>query len=218
MSRYCHLSALSVIMIAVAAVARGMSPGWYVFDRCWNMCVCVIDDIWKDIGSKCSRWDLDLGYTRLSCRKYWECIVLNGVFFLFLCLSSSSSSPLLTPTLVAGVMRSSASVCVSVCLSVRMITQRRIRGAGSPGQGGSTDPLKFEIGVKKLIPRLCRTGDFWPWPPCWKMVPARLPSPRNIGGKGTSGHSRHYCTSHPVQHAQYNNTRCIRLITFVYLW
>jgi len=39
---------------------------------------------------------------------------------------------------------------------------------------GSIDPLKFETGVKKLIPRLCRTHDFWSWPPCWKMVPARL--------------------------------------------
>jgi len=38
------------------------------------------------------------------------------------------------------------------------------RGAGSPGQGGQLTPLKFEIGVKKLTPRLCRTGDFWPWP------------------------------------------------------
>jgi len=48
------------------------------------------------------------------------------------------------------------------------------RGTGSPGQEGQLTPLKFEIGVKKLIPHLCRTGDFWPWPPCWKMVPARL--------------------------------------------
>ena len=34
------------------------------------------------------------------------------------------------------------------------------RGAGSPGQGGQLTPLKFEIGVQKLISRLCRTGDF----------------------------------------------------------
>jgi len=35
------------------------------------------------------------------------------------------------------------------------------RGAGSPGQGVNW-PLKFEIGVKKMIPRLCRTGDLDP--------------------------------------------------------
>jgi len=33
-----------------------------------------------------------------------------------------------------------------------------LQGRGKSGSGGSTDPLKFEIGVKKLIPRLCRTG------------------------------------------------------------
>ena len=37
--------------------------------------------------------------------------------------------------------------------------------------GESTDPLKFEIGVKKLIPRLFRTGDFWPWPLVEKWFP-----------------------------------------------
>ena len=33
-------------------------------------------------------------------------------------------------------------------------------GAREVRVSGSTDPLKFEIGVKKLIPHLCRTGDF----------------------------------------------------------
>jgi len=35
----------------------------------------------------------------------------------------------------------------------------KVQGSVKTGSGGSTDPLKFEIGVKKLIPRLCRTGD-----------------------------------------------------------
>ena len=48
------------------------------------------------------------------------------------------------------------------------------QGCGKHGSGGSTDPLKFETGVKKWIPQLCRTGHFWPWPPCWKIFPARL--------------------------------------------
>ena len=34
------------------------------------------------------------------------------------------------------------------------------KGRGKSGSGVNYDPLKFEIGVKKLIPRLCRTGDF----------------------------------------------------------
>ena len=34
------------------------------------------------------------------------------------------------------------------------------QGRGKSGSGGQLNPLKFEIGVKKLIPRLCRTGDF----------------------------------------------------------
>jgi len=43
-------------------------------------------------------------------------------------------------------------------------------GAGSPGHGVNW-PLKFEIGVKKLIPRLYRTVDFWPWPLDEKWFP-----------------------------------------------
>ena len=50
--------------------------------------------------------------------------------------------------------------CNSCYLSVTM--NHFYQGHGKPG---SIAPLKFEIGVKKLIPRLCRTGDFWPWPP-----------------------------------------------------
>jgi len=49
--------------------------------------------------------------------------------------------------------------------------QGRGRPGSGIGSGGSTDPLKFKTGVKKLIPRLCRTGDFWPWPPVEKWFP-----------------------------------------------
>ena len=56
----------------------------------------------------------------------------------------------------------------------RVLWQVTATGVWEVRVRGSTDPLKFEIGVKKLMPCLCRTGDFWPWPPCWKMVPACL--------------------------------------------
>jgi len=53
-------------------------------------------------------------------------------------------------------------VCPENCILLYRTGVREVRVRGS------TDPLKFEIGVKKLTPCLCRTCDFWPWPPLLK--------------------------------------------------